>query len=78
MSTLSVEDKERYERMVWLLHSLAYALPTRFLQDESSRKEILKRLDRCAIRLLAYTGCGDLCYDDKKGCICCDYTIVNS
>lgn len=74
--TLSVADQRRYNRMVRLLHSLVYALTTKFLQDESSRVEILKRLRKCASEILAYTGCGDLCHDKEKGCVSCDYKTV--
>lgn len=73
--TLSTADQRRYDRMVRLLHSLVYALTTRFLQDETSRKVILKQLGECARELLQLAGCGDLCVHKEKGCVSCDYMM---
>ena len=65
---LSGEDEKRYERLVWLLHSAVYGLTTKFLKEEASRKEILKRVQD----VVAFAGCpDDLCYDKEKGCIPC-------
>lgn len=73
--TLSAEDQIRYDRLVALLHSLVYALTTRFLQDEASRAMILKKLGKCAWELLKAAGCGDLCVHREKGCVSCDYMM---
>ena len=71
---LSDQDRWNYERLVWLLHSLTYALTTRFLQDERSRDAIVTRLNKCVKELTNVNafGCGDLCSDEKKGCVPCD------
>ena len=69
---LSQEDKD-YEQLVWLLHSLTYALTARFRRDKGSRAVILAKLTKLASEMFS-GGCpDDLCYNKEKGCIPCDY-----
>jgi len=71
---LSDEDRALYENLVWRLHSLTYALTTRFLKDAGSRKKISKGLyDYAEVWLGFDGGCGDplLCYHKERGCNPC-------
>ena len=71
---LSDEDQELYEQLVWRLHSLTFALTTRFLKDPDSRKKISQGLDDYAkVWLGSDGGCGDplLCYSKERGCSPC-------
>jgi len=67
----SAKDQKLYIQMVRLLHSLTYAVTTRFIQDKDSRVEILNKLNYHATLLLEYTDCGDLCPDKENGCGTC-------
>ena len=74
--TLTDEEQRQYVRMVRLLHSLTYGITTKFVQDKQSRQELMNKLHDHASQLLTFSGCGDLCYDEEKGCISCHEVVV--